>query len=323
MTVPNIRFLLDNDGASLPDDVQTGLSQTPKTIPSKWFYDDRGSELFEEITALPEYYVTRKENQILLDRANEIAQLSQAAELVELGAGSSEKTKALLDALCASANGSHLERVVLFDVSEDAVCQAAEVIDHEYPTLEIEGIVGDFDHHLDDIDHNQRCLFVFLGGTIGNLNPEERSVFLTEVAACMKAGDTFLLGTDLVKPQARLWAAYNDSQGVTAEFNLNILNVVNRELDANFELDQFEHVALWDADNSWVEMRLRSLDDQQVLIGALGLNVSFAAGEEMRTEISTKFQPEQVATELEQAGLAVLQRWTDAENDFQVTLAQA
>ncbi len=323
MTNPTIRFLLDDNGASLAEDVLSGLSRQPKAIPSKWFYDDRGSELFEEITSLPEYYVTRKEEEILLQRSPEIAQLSKAAELIELGAGNSEKTRALLDALSVPNNGSRLERFVLFDVSEDAVRQTAAALTTQYPQLAIEGIVGDFDHHLDEIDHSYRCLFIFLGGTIGNLNPAEREDFLTDVASSMKPGDTFLLGTDLVKSPEHLHAAYNDAQGITADFNLNILKVINRELDANFKLDQFQHVAFWDAENSWIEMRLKSLCDQEVLIGSLNLDVSFGTGEEMRTEISTKFLSDQVASELNQAGLKVLKRWTDSERFFQLTLAQA
>lgn len=323
MTTPIIRFLLDNNGASLAEDVLAGLSEQPKTLPSKWFYDDRGSELFEDITSLPEYYVTRREEEILLANAAEIAQLSEATELVELGAGNSEKTRALLDAMSAPGNGSSLERFVLFDVSEDPVRQTAATLMKQYPELEIEGIVGDFDHHLDEIDHSHRCLFIFLGGTIGNLNTSERKDFLANVASTMKSGDTFLLGTDLVKSSSRLQAAYNDSQGVTADFNLNILNVINQQLDANFELDQFEHVAVWDAKNSWVEMRLRSLRQQQVFIGELERDIMFEEGEEMRTEISTKFRPEQVIDELNEAGLEVLKCWTDSERDFQLTLARA
>ena len=323
MTSPTIRFLLDNNGASLAEDVLAGLSQQPKTLPSKWFYDDYGSELFEEITNLPEYYVTRREEEILLENAAEIARLSRATELVELGAGNSEKTRALLDAMSAPGNGSRLERFVLFDVSEDPVRQTAKTLRKQYPELEIEGIVGDFDHHLDEIDHSHRCLFILLGGTIGNLNTSERKNFLTNVASTMKADDTFLLGTDLVKSSDRLHAAYNDSQGVTARFNLNILNVINQDLDANFDLTQFQHVAVWNAENSWIEMRLKSLSRQKVLIGQLDEEIVFEEGEEMRTEISTKFLTEQVVSELNQAGLEVLKYWTDSKQDFQLTLGKA
>lgn len=323
MTEPTVHFLLDDNSEQLARDVREGLGGNPKAIPSKWFYDERGSKLFEQIMALPEYYVTRREEACLQEYADDMAQLAQAGELVELGAGNSAKTRVLLDALCAPANGARLRKFVLFDVSEEAVRETAGALSRQYPQLVIEGIIGDFDHHLDEIGSDTPSrMFIFLGGTIGNFDPAQRNEFLTEVASGMKAGDTFLLGTDLVKSPDRLHAAYNDAQGVTADFNLNVLRVINRELDADFALDQFRHVAVWDEGKSRVEMRLRSLVDQNVFVGKLGLDVAFAAGEEMRTEISTKFRPEQVEAELAQAGLEVLRCWTDPQGDFQLTMAR-
>lgn len=341
--------MLDDNSDQLAQDVLEGLGANPKSIPSKWFYDERGSKLFEQIMSLPEYYVTRQEEACLREYADDMAQLSRAGELVELGAGNSAKTRVLLDALCAQANGARLRKFVLFDVSQDAVRETAEALSQQYPQLVIEGIVGDFDHHMDEIGGGAdggagggaggggdgradgggaddggapNRLFIFLGGTIGNFSPSQRSEFLAEVASGMAAGDTFLLGTDLVKSPDRLHAAYNDAQGVTADFNLNVLRVINRELDANFALDQFRHVAVWVEDESRVEMRLKSLSNQNVFVGKLGLDVPFSEGEEMRTEISSKFQPEQVEAELAQAGLEVLRCWTDPQGDFQLTMAR-
>lgn len=340
---PTVRFLLDDNSDQLAHDVREGLGGDPKAIPSKWFYDERGSKLFEQIMALPEYYVTRQEEACLQEYADDMAQLAGAGELVELGAGNSAKTRVLLDALCAPGNGERLRKFVLFDVSEEAVRETAGALSRQYPQLVIEGIVGDFDHHLDEIGGNHNGvydadsaggpddpsrhdttnrMFIFLGGTIGNFDPTQRNEFLAEVASGMKAGDTFLLGTDLVKSPERLHAAYNDAQGVTADFNLNVLRVINRELDADFVLDQFRHVAVWVEGKSRVEMRLRSLCDQNVFVGKLGLDVAFSAGEEMRTEISTKFRPEQVEAELAQAGFEVLECWTDPQGDFQLTMAR-
>ena len=303
---------------ALRADVTRGLSATPKQLPPKWFYDARGSELFEEITRLPEYYPTRRERAILAASAGEIAELSRADTLVELGSGSSEKTRLLLDAL--RAHGS-LTRYVPVNVSDSALLEASESIVAAYPGLDVHGVIADFEAHLDRLPDDGRRLIAFLGSTIGNLDPPTRAHFLGEIAAGMDAGDALLLGTDLVKPVDRLVAAYDDAQGVTAAFNRNVLSVINRELGGDFDLDAFEHRAVWDQDQEWIEMRLRSTRDQVVTVSALDLEVSFANGEEMRTEISTKFRKERLEAELAAAGLRTARWWTDDDGDFGLSLA--
>jgi L-histidine N-alpha-methyltransferase len=304
--------------SSLEEDARRGLTSTPKDIPPKWFYDDRGSQLFDEITRLPEYYPTRAERAILAAHAGDIARLTRAETLVELGSGSSEKTRALLDALRSEGT---LRRFAPFDVSKQTLHDAAGAIQAEYPGVEVEPVVGDFDTDLDLLPHDGRRLVVFLGGTIGNLLPEVRRRFLASIARSLEAGDHFLLGTDLVKDVARLEAAYNDAQGVTEAFNKNVLRVMNRELGADFDVDAFDHVAIYDVDNDWIEMRLRSRADQIVHVDALGLDVGFADGEEMRTEVSAKFRREGVEAELGAAGLHLEQWWTDPAGDFALSLS--
>jgi L-histidine N-alpha-methyltransferase len=309
----------DDLAAALAADVRRGLTSSPKWLPPKWFYDERGSQLFEEITRLPEYYPTRREREILDARAREIASVSRADTLVELGSGTSEKTRLLLDAL---RDAGTLERFVPFDVSETTLRGAAEAIAREYAGVAVHAVVGDFEHHLTRIPHDGRRLVAFLGGTIGNLVPEERAQFLGRLTAGLSAGDTFLLGTDLVKDPTRLVAAYDDSQGVTAAFNRNVLAVVNRELGADFDLDRFAHVALWDAQHEWIEMRLRSTAAQSVTLAALDLTVELAAGEEMRTEVSAKLRRDGVERELGAAGLELVAWWTDPAGDFALSLSR-
>jgi L-histidine Nalpha-methyltransferase len=304
--------------AALRRDVATGLTSTPKELPPKWFYDARGSELFDQITRLPEYYPTRCERSILEERSGEIARLSGADTLVELGSGTSEKTRLLLDALAADG---HLRRIVAFDVSEPTLRQAAATLSADYPIADVTAVVGDFEHHLGTIPGGGRRLVAFLGGTIGNLAPKARASFLSEVAAMLVPGDGLLLGTDLVKEVARLEAAYDDAAGVTAEFNRNVLHVVNRELHADFDPDRFAHVARFDPDEEWIEMWLRSTDDQRVSVADLDLTVAFDAGEALRTEISAKFRREGVEAELGDADLALARWWTDAGGDFAVSLS--
>jgi L-histidine Nalpha-methyltransferase len=304
--------------AALRADVRTGLTATPKTLPPKYFYDARGSELFDEITRLPEYYPTRAESVILGERADEIARLSQARTLVELGSGTSDKTRLLLRALTEAGT---LERFVPFDVDPAVLTRAAAVISVEYPRLSVEPVVGDFEEHLTLLPRGHLQMIAFLGSTIGNLEPMARARFLHDVGSVLRPGDTFLLGTDLVKDVGRLQRAYDDATGVTAAFNRNVLAVVNRELGADFDLSAFEHVALWDAEHEWIEMRLRSTREQWVNIADLGLQVRFAAGEQMRTEVSAKFRPEGVADELGRAGLRVARFWTDPDGDFGLSLA--
>jgi L-histidine N-alpha-methyltransferase len=305
--------------STLESDVREGLTSTPKDIPPKWFYDDRGSALFDEITRLDEYYPTRRERAILEARASEIVAVSGAQTLVELGSGTSEKTRVLLDAF---RDAGALSRFVPFDVSKQTLHDAASAIEADYPGVTVEPVVGDFTLDLHTIPMEGGCMVAFLGGTIGNLLPDARAAFLAQVAAILDPDDAFLLGTDLVKDVARLEAAYDDAQGVTAEFNKNVLHVMNRELDADFDVDAFEHVALFDTDHEWIEMRLRSRRNQTVHIDALDLDVAFAAGEEMRTEVSAKFRREGIERELAAAGLQLTHWWTDPNDDFALSLSR-
>jgi len=306
---------------ALRADALSGLTSAPKSLPPKWFYDAQGSALFEKITELPEYYPTRAEREILHARAAEIAGQTRARTLVELGSGSSEKTRLLLDALRAAGT---LRCYVPVDVSEPALVAAGDVLSAEYPGLEVRAVVSDFEQHLGfpaDGDAPAPRLVAFLGSTIGNLLPGQRTGFLARVRAGLRAGDSFLLGTDLVKDPAVLVAAYDDDSGITAEFNKNVLAVLNTELGADFDRDAFEHVAAWDAGAEWIEMRLRSLDDQTVHLPAIGLTVSFAAGEQMRTEVSAKFRRPGVEAELADAGFRMLSWWTDSAAQFGLSLS--
>lgn len=305
----------DATDAALRADVLDGLTRTPKTLPPKWFYDARGSELFERITELPEYYPTRAEREILVGRAGEIAAASGARTLVELGSGSSDKTRHLLDAMPG------LHTYVPVDVSESALRQAGEALVAERPGLNVHALIADFTAGLDLPETPGPRLVVFLGGTIGNLVPGERAVFLAAVRALLAPGDALLLGTDLVKDEAVLVAAYDDAAGVTAEFNKNVLNVVDRELGADFDPDAFDHVALWNAESEWIEMRLRSRTAQTVKVPALDLAVDFAAGEELRTEVSAKFRKAGVRAELASAGLELTHWWTDEQDRFALSLS--
>ncbi|WP_405534328.1 L-histidine N(alpha)-methyltransferase [Streptomyces sp. NBC_00075] len=305
----------DATEAALRADVLHGLTRTPKTLPPKWFYDAHGSELFDQITELDEYYPTRAEREILVARAGEIAAVTGARTLVELGSGSSEKTRYLLDAL------TELETYVPVDVSESALRQAGEALIAERPGLGVHALIADFTGGLALPGTPGPRLVAFLGGTIGNLLPAERAGFLSSVRALLSPGDALLLGTDLVKDASVLVPAYDDAAGVTAAFNKNVLTVVNRELGADFDPDAFEHVALWDSENEWIEMRLRSLTEQTVKIPALDLAVDFAAGEELRTEVSAKFRKEGVGAELAAAGLELRHWWTDGADRFALSLS--
>ena len=310
--------LTDQDLAdALRDDVVRGLTAEPKELPPKWFYDERGSQLFDEITRLEEYYPTRREKEILVARAGDIAAFG-ADTLVELGSGTSEKTRLLLDAMAAAG---HLRGFIPFDVDEVTLRNAAEAVAAEYDGIDVHAIVGDFEHHLGRIPVEGKRVIAFLGGTIGNLPPDQRAVFLHQVASGMRAGDAFLLGTDLVKDIDRLEAAYDDSAGVTAEFNRNVLRVVNRRLGADFAPERFTHVARFDKDNEWIEMLLRSDVDQVAHVPALELTVSFERGEEMRTEISAKFRRSGIESELATAGLRLVEWWTDSREDFALSLS--
>jgi len=306
---------------SLRADARGGLASAPKSLPPKWFYDAQGSALFEKITELAEYYPTRAEREILHAHAASIAALTRARTLVELGSGSSDKTRVLLDALRAAGT---LRCYVPVDVSEPALVAAGDALSAEYPGLDVRAVVSDFEEHLGfpaDGDAPAPRLVAFLGSTIGNLLPDQRSAFLAQVRAGLRPGDSFLLGTDLIKDPATLVAAYDDDSGVTAEFNKNVLAVLNTELGADFDPDEFEHVAVWDAGAEWIEMRLRSLTDQTVHVPAIGLTVRFTAGEEMRTEVSAKFRRAGVEAELAAAGLAMRSWWTDSAARFGLSLS--
>jgi L-histidine Nalpha-methyltransferase len=305
---------------ALHADVARGLTATPKALPPKWFYDERGSQLFEQITRLPEYYPTRAEREILVARAAEIAATTGARTLVELGSGSGEKTRLLIEALRAAGT---LATYVPMDVSPSALLESGRALVRAYPGLSVHGLLADFEHQLGVLPAGDRRLTAFLGGTIGNLEPGPRAAFLADLRRSTAAGDWLLLGTDLVKDPAVLVPAYDDAAGVTAEFNRNVLRVVNRELAADFDLDTFEHVAVWDPDAEWIEMRLRSTAEQKVTVGELDLVVPFGAGEEMRTEVSAKFRPDGIAAEVATAGFAVRAGWTDGAGRFLVTLAEA
>ncbi len=300
------------------EDARVGLTSTPKRLPPKWFYDERGCDLFDQITRLPEYYPTRREREILENRAKDIASLTDAKTLIELGSGTSEKTRLLLDALCSRGT---LLQFVPFDVSEPTLRAAGVAIEADYPGLAVHGVVGDFERHLGSLPRAPRRLVAFLGGTIGNLAPAQRDRFFRDLVGSLQVGDWLLLGADLVKDTDRLRAAYDDAEGVTAEFNRNILLVLNRELGANFEPSRFTHVAVWDDGAEWIEMRLRADHAHDVDLPALERSVSFAAGEEMRTEISAKFRRDAVEAELARAGLTPIEWWTDEAGDFALSLS--
>ncbi|NYH54105.1 L-histidine N-alpha-methyltransferase [Nocardiopsis arvandica] len=311
----------DDLDKALRADVAEGLSARPKRLPPKWFYDERGSALFEEITALPEYYPTRAERAILELRADAVAESADAEALIELGSGSGIKTRLLLEAM-----GDHgrLNRFVPVDVSGDFLASSARRVADDHPGLDVHAVVGDFEEHLGLLpvaSAGERRLLAVLGSTIGNQEPGPRAAFLRDVRGVLGHGDSLLLGVDLVKDAARLVAAYDDAQGITAAFNRNVLNVINHKLGADFDPAAFDHLARWNAEREWIEMRLRSRTDQRVRIADLGLEVDFAAGEEMLTEISAKFRREGLAAELDAAGFDLVHWWTDPDGDFALALA--
>ncbi len=305
--------------AAMEADVRAGLTATPKQLPPVYFYDDRGSRLFDQITRLPEYYPTRAERSILEAHAGDMVRAAGADVLVELGAGTCDKSRVLLDAM--RDNGC-LHAYVPLDVSDTTLWEAATSLSESYPGLSVRAVVGDFHHHLDRLDAPGRRLFAFLGGTIGNFDPAQRAAFLSGLVEVMCPGDRFLLGTDVVKDRGRLVAAYDDAAGVTAEFNRNVLHVLNRELGADFVADRFAHVARWNERDHRIEMWLRSLDTCTVHVADLGLDVGFGAGEEMLTEISTKFSLDALGDELEACGLVVDASWVADDDEFVLTMAR-
>jgi L-histidine N-alpha-methyltransferase len=304
--------------AALCQDARHGLTSQPKVLPAKWLYDDVGCALFDRITRLPEYYPTRRESQILNRYAAEIAVKSGADTLVELGSGTSDKTRTILDAMSSLGR---LRRFAPLDVAENTLRGAAEQIVKRYPDIVVDGVVGDFEQHLVHIPDGGKRLIAFLGSTIGNLDSSGRATLLRSLASVMKSGDYFLVGTDLIKDRHRLIAAYDDSQGVTAAFNKNVLRVLNRQLGGHFAVDRFDHVAYYDEDKHRIEMRLRSQLTQLVPVDKLGVEIAFEAGEDLLTEISTKFTKEQMQLELEEAGLTLESWYTDPAGDFAIALA--
>lgn len=303
------------------NDVLDGLTKPFKELPPKYLYDERGSELFERITAQPEYYPTRAELRILRERAREIVERTGAGEIVELGAGASTKARVLLDAM---RDVGTLRRYVPLDVSESVVAGAARCLETDYPELTVAGVVGDFER---DLDHVERIgdtprLVALLGGTIGNFPPGTRRGVLMKIGSLLGAGDHLLLGIDLVKDPAVIEAAYNDAAGVTAEFNRNMLRVLNRTFDGDLPVENFEHIAFYDGGHEWIEMRLRATRPCSARLEALGLRVQFGAGEELRTEISAKFTPAHVRGDLEAAGLTLEEILADPDNLFAISLAE-
>jgi L-histidine Nalpha-methyltransferase len=299
-------------------DALKGLQGEQKSIPPVWFYDERGSRLFEDITQLDEYYPTRAERALLEAHASSIAELSKADTLVELGAGACEKTRVLLSAL---QEIGLLARYVPFDVSDEFLRGAVATLAEEFRSVDIHVVIGDFHQHLGDLPTEGRRLIAFLGGTIGNLNPAQRSRFLFDLNCTMSSDDSLLIGTDLVKDRKRLVAAYDDAAGVTADFNRNVLHVLNEQLGADFDPDLFSHVAVWNEDEQWIEMRLRAVQASDVSLAGAGITVRFEEGEDLLTEISAKFTPERVERELSDAGFVVEGMWGAEDGEFLLTLA--
>lgn len=314
----DVRLTDEERRAALLDDARRGLTSSPKALSPVWFYDEKGSKLFEDITELPEYYLTRAERGLLAAHSREIAEAADADTLIELGSGSSAKTRLLLDAM---TDVGAIERFVPLDVSAEVLVAAATAIGSEYPWLEVHAVVGDFHRHLDALPAGGRRLVAFLGSTIGNLTPDQRRRFLFDLDCALTCDDHVLLGFDLVKAPERLVAAYDDAGGVTAAFNRNALRVLNDTLGATFEPAHFEHVAMWNAEQRWIEMHLRSSIEQRVRIDALDLEIAFGRGESVRTEISAKFSTAAVHDELHHAGFVVEQSW-GADGDFLLVLAR-
>ncbi|MGY4099739.1 L-histidine N(alpha)-methyltransferase [Nocardia sp. R16R-3T] len=320
MTAPTLEIHLSDDDltSALRADARLGLTADPKSLPPKWFYDARGSELFERITELPEYYPTRTERALLERVVGEIARTAQAEVLVELGSGSAAKTRLLLSALTAEGP---LKTYVPQDVSSSALRAAAGEIAAEFPGLAVHGVISDFTDTLHNLPRGGRRMIAFLGGTLGNLVPAERAEFLSSIYQVLEPGERLLLGAGLVIDPTVLVPAYDDAAGVTAEFNRNVLHVLNSRLDADFEPDKFAHVAVWDTDNEWIEMRLEATEDMTVTVRELDLTVRFARGEQMRTEISAKFRIDGLDAELAAAGFETEQVWTDPDYRFALVLA--
>jgi len=312
--------LLDSRASAdeLARDARAGLSAREKTLPPRWFYDARGSELFEQITELAEYYPTRTERGILAAHAGEIAAKAPVQTVVELGSGSSTKTRLLLDAWHRAGS---LRRIITVDVSLSALTEAADGLQQSYPGVSVRPVRADFTRHLGELDTVGRTAIVFLGSTIGNLDPGQRAQFLAMTRRALSAGDVLVLGTDLVKSEHVLVPAYDDAAGVTAEFNLNVLRVLNRGLDGDLPITAFEHRAVWNSTAERIEMRLRARQAVTARLAAIDLELHFAPGEELLTEISSKFRRESLTAELAAAGLQLHHWWTDPNDYFAVSLS--
>lgn len=295
------------------------LGSRPRRVPPRWLYDDRGSDLFDQITRLPEYYQTEAERQILVAHAAAIAERTAATTVIELGSGTSDKTRTLLDAFVAHGV---IERFTPLDVSADTLIAAAEMLSIRYPDLAVEPLVGDFNLDLHRLPSGGTRLVALLGGTIGNFYVEERSAFLGALSSVLEPGDWLLLGFDLLKPLDRLIAAYNDSQGITDAFIRNALHAINAELDANFDVGNFSYVPLWDGCEERIDMRLRANEPEQVRIEQLNLDLVLEAGEELQIEISAKFEPDALIAELSESGFADAEIMTDDAADFGLLLAR-
>jgi L-histidine N-alpha-methyltransferase len=312
---------LEDGGASraAARDVRRGLTGTPKRLPSKYFYDERGSRLFQRITQQPEYYLTRAETRLLERDAKRIAEITEFEDLVELGSGSAEKTRRLID---AGRGSGRMRRYVPFEVSRETAESSARELAGRYPDLEVHAVIGDFERHLEEIPEGGRRLIALLGSTIGNF-PDEQSVpFLAEIKRVMRDEDWFLLGIDLVKDKDVLEAAYNDAQGVTAEFNRNILNVINEQVDGDFDVEAFEHVARYNEDRSRIESGLRSKRAQSVRLRRLDLEIEFEPGENLRTEVSCKYTRPSLTRLLARAGLRMHRWFTDESRTFALSLSR-
>lgn len=299
-------------------DVRLAMTRYPKMLPSKWLYDEVGSRLFDEMTRLPKYYQTETERAILSAHAREIVELSGATTLAELGSGTSDKTTTLLDAF---TEFGALRTFVPVDLSEEVMHEAAHQLRDQYPTLRVLPIFADFTQSL-SLPVDGPRLVAFMGGTLGNFYPDERRLFLEHLASTLAPGDHVLLGTDLLKSADRLVAAYHDEQRITERFILNVLTVMNNALDSEFDTTTFAYIPLWDAPNSRMDLRLRSLRDQQVAIPGAGITASFGKGEEIRIVISTKFRIPDLVTELETAGLSPIRVMTDPAEDYALSLAR-
>lgn len=306
----DVHLAPDEFTSSLREDARLGLTASPKFMPPKWLYDERGSDLFDAITRQPEYYLTESERSLLRTVAKEIAATTKSDTLVELGSGTSDKTRVLLDSLQAEGQ---LERFIPFDVSEATLRAAGEAICAEYPGVAVHAVVGDFDRHLANVPTGGRRMFAFLGSTIGNLGPDDRKIFLRRLVDTFAADDRLLLGVDLLKDVSRLEAAYNDAAGVTAEFTHNLLTVLNRELGADFDPSRFTHDARWIPEREWIQIGLRSLLDQQVTLPAIDLQIEFSEGELLHTEVSSKFRRDALERELAAARFEVRAWWDNGD----------